>query len=218
MLAEDNAVNQRLAARILEKRGHTVVVANNGLEAIEWLRKDTFDLVLMDVQMPEMDGLEATAAIRNLEKETGDHIPIVALTAHAMKGDRERCLNAGMDFYVSKPIQPQELIEVIDSLTQSYDEGSLSDSKEMTTTQVFDLHEAMDRLEGDQELLLELIELFFEQSPMLMSEIQSAIERSDADQLYKAAHSLMGSASNFAAIAAFEAAFESNDWPKRRDG
>ncbi|MDR3708790.1 MAG: response regulator [Capsulimonadaceae bacterium] len=206
LLAEDNAVNQRLAARILEKRGHEVVVANNGLEAVEWVSKDHFDLVLMDVQMPEMDGLEATAAIRNIEKESGVHIPIVALTAHAMKGDRERCLNAGMDFYVSKPIQPQELIEVIDSLTQSYSETTTETTDAAPGDQVFDVNAALNRVEGDHELILELIELFFEQSPALMAEIQTAIEKNDTNQLYKSAHSLKGSAANFSATAAYEAA------------
>ena len=111
LLAEDNAVNQRLATRLLEKRGHTVTVAANGRQAVDVLEREPFDLVLMDVQMPEMDGFEATAAIRCREQVHGGHIPIVAMTAHAMKGDRERCLAAGMDGYVSKPLQAQELYE-----------------------------------------------------------------------------------------------------------
>jgi signal transduction histidine kinase/CheY-like chemotaxis protein len=114
LLAEDNPVNQRLAVRLLEKRGHYVVVAANGREALEALQKESFDLVFMDVQMPEMDGLEATAAIREKEKGTGVHRPIIALTAHAMKGDRERCLASGMDGYLTKPIRPQELDEILE--------------------------------------------------------------------------------------------------------
>jgi PAS domain S-box-containing protein len=114
LVAEDNAVNQRLATRLLEKRGHRVTVTANGREAVEAQANQTFDLILMDVQMPEMDGFEATAAIREREKHNGTHIPIVALTAHAMKGDRERCLIAGMDGYLSKPIRPQELDEVLE--------------------------------------------------------------------------------------------------------
>jgi CheY-like chemotaxis protein len=120
LLAEDNPVNQKLAVRLLEKQGHTVVVAGSGRAAVEALDRATFDLVLMDVQMPEMDGLEATAAIRTRERETasgcgteGRRLPIIGLTAHAMKGDRERCLAAGMDDYVCKPIQPQELFDAI---------------------------------------------------------------------------------------------------------
>ena len=116
LLAEDNAVNQMLAVRMLEKRGHTVTVAGNGREALAALEKKAFDILLMDVQMPEMDGFEATAAIRAREKSTGVHIPIVAMTAHTMKGDEERCLEAGMDAYISKPIQPKQLFEVLENL------------------------------------------------------------------------------------------------------
>jgi len=113
LLAEDNAVNQVLAARLLEKRGHAVTLTGNGREALAALEKDSFDLVLMDVQMPEMDGFEATAAIREKEKSSGNHLPIIAMTAHAMEGDRERCLEAGMDDYITKPIRQQELSEVL---------------------------------------------------------------------------------------------------------
>jgi CheY-like chemotaxis protein len=116
LLAEDNVVNQVLASRLLEKHGHTVVVASNGRKALDALEKENFDLVVMDVSMPEMDGFEATAAIRAREGRTGSHIPIIAMTAHAMKGDRERCLAAGMDAYVSKPIQASELFQAIKAL------------------------------------------------------------------------------------------------------
>ena len=116
LLAEDNAINQKLASRLIEKRGHTVVVAENGHQALAELAKQEFDLVVMDVSMPEMDGFEAAAAIRAGEKATGEHIPIIALTAHAMKGDREKCLAAGMDGYVSKPIDAKELFETIEAL------------------------------------------------------------------------------------------------------
>jgi signal transduction histidine kinase/CheY-like chemotaxis protein/uncharacterized membrane protein affecting hemolysin expression len=114
LLAEDNAVNQRLAVRLLEKRGHNVAVAGNGREALDALDKEKFDVVFMDVQMPEMDGLEATTIVREKEKNTGLHQPIIALTAHAMKGDREKCLAAGMDGYLTKPIRPHELEEILD--------------------------------------------------------------------------------------------------------
>jgi CheY-like chemotaxis protein len=114
LLAEDNLVNQRLVVRLLEKRGHRVVVAGTGLEALQAMEKGSFDLVLMDVQMPEMDGLEATAVIREREKGSGLHQPVVALTAHAMKGDREKCMAGGMDGYLSKPIRPQELDQLLE--------------------------------------------------------------------------------------------------------
>ena len=109
LLAEDNTINQRVAVALLQKMGHSVVVAANGQKALQALATEAFNLVLMDVQMPEMDGFAATAAIRAQEQTAGDHIPIIAMTAHAMKGDRERCLNAGMDDYISKPINLQDL-------------------------------------------------------------------------------------------------------------
>jgi CheY-like chemotaxis protein len=113
LLAEDNIVNQRLVVRLLQKLGHTILVANTGREALAALEQHPVDLVLMDVQMPEMDGLEATAVIREKERQSGGHLPIIALTAHAMKGDEERCLAVGMDSYVSKPINGQALSEAI---------------------------------------------------------------------------------------------------------
>jgi two-component system sensor histidine kinase/response regulator len=115
LVAEDNAVNQLLATRLLEKRGHRVVMTANGREALEALAKAKFDLVLMDVQMPEMDGIQATVALREkeMEKADGFHQPVIALTAHAMKGDQERCLAAGMDGYLTKPIRPQELDAIL---------------------------------------------------------------------------------------------------------
>ncbi len=114
LLAEDNIINQKLAVRILEQRGHKITVANNGREALEALDKAEFDLVLMDVQMPEMDGFQATAAIRAKERQTGRHLPVVAMTAHAMAGDREKCLMAGMDDYVSKPLKPVDLFQALE--------------------------------------------------------------------------------------------------------
>jgi CheY-like chemotaxis protein len=116
LLAEDNPVNQRVARALLQRWGYTVSCANNGIEAVRLLDEQTFDLVLMDVQMPEMNGFEATAAIRAREAGTGQHLPVIAMTAHAMKGDRENCLQAGMDAYVSKPIKPDLLAETIESM------------------------------------------------------------------------------------------------------
>jgi CheY-like chemotaxis protein len=113
LLVEDNPINQKVASRLLEKAGHTVTIAGNGREALHCVSSRIFDLVLMDVQMPEMDGLEATAQIRRQERGTDRHLPIVALTAHALNGDRERCLEAGMDGYVPKPVQGQVLFQVM---------------------------------------------------------------------------------------------------------
>jgi len=126
LVAEDTAVNQKLVARLLEKRGHRVKVVANGREALEFLERDNYDLVLMDVQMPEMDGFEATAELRKREKQTGGHTPIIALTAHAMKGDRERCIEAGMDDYLSKPIRVQELNELLKNYIALRTEGTLA--------------------------------------------------------------------------------------------
>jgi two-component system sensor histidine kinase/response regulator len=122
LLAEDNAVNQKVASRLLEKQGHHVTVAPDGREALAALDRENFDAVLMDVQMPEMDGFEATAAIRARERDTGRHLPIIAMTAHAMQGDRERCLAAGMDSYISKPIKARELIELLERFSDAVQE------------------------------------------------------------------------------------------------
>jgi CheY-like chemotaxis protein len=118
LLAEDNAVNQKLMLHVLEKRGYSVTVASDGLLALEAYKRQSFDLVLMDIQMPGMGGFEATRAIRQHEEATSRHIPIIALTAHAMKGDRERCLEAGMDDYLTKPIQKAALFEAIQRATE----------------------------------------------------------------------------------------------------
>jgi CheY-like chemotaxis protein len=116
LLVEDNPVNEALAVRMLEKRGHSVTVARNGKEALEVLKQQTPDLVLMDIQMPEMDGFETTAIIREGDRKTGKHLPVIAMTAHAMAGDKERCLAAGMDGYLSKPVRPAELFSVVESV------------------------------------------------------------------------------------------------------
>jgi two-component system, sensor histidine kinase and response regulator len=118
LLAEDNAVNQKIAVRLLEKRGYQVALAENGLQAVEASARQEFDVILMDVQMPEMDGYEATAAIRAREDGTGKHVPIIAMTTHALKGDEQQCLNAGIDSYLSKPVRPAELYEAIERVTQ----------------------------------------------------------------------------------------------------
>jgi CheY-like chemotaxis protein len=126
LVAEDNAINQKLAVTLLEKRGHRVVLASNGREAIEFAERESFDLIFMDLQMPDIGGFDATAAIRAAEARTGAHTPIVAMTAHAMRGDRERCLLAGMDDYLSKPIHTHELYETIDRLMRIADESRMA--------------------------------------------------------------------------------------------
>jgi len=210
LLAEDNPVNQTVALRLLEKHRHRVLVAGNGREALLALEKTAFqgfDLVLMDLQMPEMDGLQATAAIREKEKGTGRHVPIVAMTAHAMKGDKERCLAAGMDAYLSKPIRTRELFEVIENLAgataETVEEVSPASSPK---EEVLDKNSILAVFEGDVDLMRQVVGLFLVECPGQMSAIRAAVEHSDAGAIKLAAHSLKGSLSNFAAPGAFRAA------------
>ena len=199
LVAEDNPVNQRLVVRMLEKRGHTVALVPNGREAVEALACQKFDIALFDIQMPEMGGLEATAAIRAREREQAVsggraiHIPIVAITANAMKGDRERCLEAGMDGYIAKPIHQQELFGVIENMHII---------KEIEPTISFD--DAL--FGGDPDFLAEIVNLFLETYPELLSEIENAVSRNDAAALGRAAHTMKGAVANFGAKAAVDQA------------
>lgn len=205
LIAEDSAVNLKLIVRMLEKRGHKVTTSSNGLEAIEAYKKHRFEIILMDVQMPEVDGFEATATIRELEKASGVHVPIVAMTAHAMKGDRERCLGAGMDAYISKPIKAGEVFETMDRIVknqESQDRGTAVDVEGA----VIDYSAAIRHLEGDVDLLKEIAEMFLEESPALMDQMREAASRGDSKTLERAAHTIKGSVGNFAAKPAFEAA------------
>jgi CheY-like chemotaxis protein len=211
MLAEDNVVNQKLAVRLLEIRGHSVVVVGNGREALSALESLAFDAVLMDVQMPEMDGFEATEAIRAKETATGTHLPIVAMTAHAMKGDRERCLEAGMDGYVAKPLNANELFRVVESIADSaalVGRGAESHRTNSAGDAVFDPSVALVRVGGDPQLLKELVGLFLQECPRWMDEIRSAIAAREATKLRRAAHTLKGAVGSFGAPAAFEAALK----------
>jgi len=206
LLAEDNAINQQLAVRLLEKQGHGVVIAANGREALAALQRERFDLVLMDVQMPEMNGFETTAAIRAAEAETGQHLAIIALTANAMKGDRERCFEAGMDGYITKPFQAQELLAAIEGLTPTGVDLVESVPAAPGANEVFDHRAALARVDDDVELLAEIVGLFLGDCPRLLSEIQEAIRRGDRQDLERAAHTLKGSVANFGAKAAYAAA------------
>jgi signal transduction histidine kinase/HPt (histidine-containing phosphotransfer) domain-containing protein/ActR/RegA family two-component response regulator len=202
LLAEDNLVNQKLAVRLLEKEGHSVAVAGNGREALAALDEADFDVVLMDVQMPEMSGFEATTVIREKEKTTGKHQLIVALTAHAMKGDRERCLEAGMDNYLAKPIQSNELFAALYESPRA--RKTLAPQKPPIS--IFDSGVALIRTGHDPELLAELIEIFLADCPWRMAEIQEAIALSDAQGLERSAHKLKGAAAVFDARSVVETA------------
>jgi PAS domain S-box-containing protein len=205
LVAEDSPVNLKLVVRLLEKRGHTVEKASNGREVLRALETRRFDIVLMDVQMPEMDGLECTAAIREREKGMDAHIPIVAMTAHAMKGDRERCLDAGMDAYVSKPVRAGELFDAIENVVPSSRRGR-GMPEEAGGSEVIDWDGAVKHFEGDIELLKEIAQMFLEESPILMEKMRDALVRGDSNALERAAHTVKGSVGNFVAKPAFEAA------------
>jgi len=207
LLAEDNSVNQRLAVRILEKWGHSVAVAGNGRKALEAWEKERFDVVLMDVQMPEMSGHEATGAIREQEAKSGRHTPIIAMTAHAMEGDREKCLSAGMDHYVTKPIDRKKLFEALESYSGSRAPADTVAMEETKEQFAFDPSVVLKRVDGDLDLLKEVAALFFEDTPRLMTEIRKAVERADAPVLERSAHTLKGSVGNFGARRAFELSF-----------
>ena len=208
LLAEDNAVNQQLAVRLLGKRGHIVTVVPNGSEAVALAKKSRFDIVLMDVQMPEMDGLEATAVIRKEEESTGKHLPIIAMTAYAMEGDRERCLAAGMDGYIGKPIQAEDLIDAIENLGQSSAVAEVATTANPREQEPIDTASALARVEGDVELLKEVVALFLKELPELVTNLREAITARDGSAIERAAHNLKGSVGNFAAQPAFEAALK----------
>ncbi len=216
LLADDSPTNRRLAMRLLEKRGHMVTAVENGLEAVQALEKEAYDLILMDVQMPEMDGLEATAAIREAEQLSGAHIPIVALTAHAMKGDRDRCMAAGMDAYVSKPFQAEELFATIEQLVsyanaarpEAGPEVSAEPVVAKTAPSLIDVNEALGRMGGSPEVLAEVTGIFLDGYPEQFEQLKAAVETRDMVNAAKVAHRLKGELGTLGATAAFEAGQE----------
>ena len=224
LVAEDNAVNQKLITRMLEKWGHVVTLAENGADAVDAWASGEFDMVLMDVQMPEMDGLTATGEIRKREKETRAHIPIMAMTAHAMEGDRRRCLDAGMDGYVSKPVKSAVLAEEIKRMikahgigqgadTPPHDQAGDGDTVEMAAPprnagpgEAIDIGRALEQVDGDRELLAEVVNIFMEDCPKMMSDIENALDRADPEALMRSAHAVKGCVGNFGASEALEVA------------
>jgi CheY-like chemotaxis protein len=262
LLAEDNPVNQRLSILLLEKHGHTVTVVSNGKEALAALGirgqgsgvrgqesaggaaltpdscslTSGFDLVLMDVQMPEINGLDVTKALRRWEQGTGRHLPVIALTAHALKGDRERCLEAGMDGYVTKPIQDRELWRAVRALVSSpatadEEAGVRERSADApgagmpsgapthpTDSLVFDRATVLARVGGDVAVLKRIVDLFLTECPRTLQAIRAAAAATDAAALADAAHYLKSMVGNMAAADAFaaakqlEAASRQGDW------
>ena len=206
LLAEDHPVNQRLAVRILQKWGHQVSVAANGQKAIEAVDREHFDLVLMDVQMPELGGVEATAAIRERDELRGTHLPIIAMTAHAIKGDREKYLAAGMDEYISKPIDPEKLFLIIERILGALPPAASPETAPAQTPRaaplaILDRQAVLHRTGGDIELLGEMFGLFVNDSPGLIQAMQEALHASDWNVLERAAHRLRGAAGNLDARA-----------------
>jgi two-component system, sensor histidine kinase and response regulator len=199
LLAEDNPINQKLATRLLVKRGHQVVVAANGKEALAALAERAYDLVLMDVQMPEMDGLDATRALREREKITGTHQQVVAMTALAMKGDRERCIEAGMDGYLSKPIRQQELDKLLENYAESKCTSSLSAPTQSEQNPSVDAAELLERVDGDFSFITELAELFRIDYPCHLRTAREALSRQDSPAVEQASHALKGALVNLAA-------------------
>jgi CheY-like chemotaxis protein len=194
LLAEDNPVNQKVVLMMLQRRGHEVTVVDNGKKALESCRQETFDLVLMDIQMPDMDGFEALAAIRMLERAESRHrhTPIIALTAHAMKGDQERCLDAGFDGYLSKPVRSADLNKAIVLIAS----GGLGPGV-VTHASGFDRSFALEQAGGDECLLQELIELFLDRAPGQLQRLEDGIDHGDCQATARSAHLLKGSVSNF---------------------
>jgi CheY-like chemotaxis protein/nitrogen-specific signal transduction histidine kinase/HPt (histidine-containing phosphotransfer) domain-containing protein len=205
LLAEDNVVNQKLATRMLEQQGHAVTVAAHGKAALAALERQAFDVVLMDMEMPEMGGLEATVRLRGREKGTGRHVPVIAMTANAMKGDRERCLDAGMDGYVTKPIQPAELWEALHALVPAAAGGEAAAAAPAGDS-AFDRPAALKRVGGDEGLLRELAELLLEDGPRVQRDLRDAAAAGDAARVKLFAHTLKGSVGTFEATGAFAAA------------
>ncbi len=198
LLAEDNKINQAVVKRALERRGYAITIAATGVEALALLRVQRFDAILMDIQMPEMDGLAVTAEIREMERGTAQHMPILAITAHAMKGDRERCLAAGMDGYVSKPIEVRALQSAIEAVLRTRDseflpeEGAASPAGAPARKSFWERSQMLERLGGDEQLLGEVIGIFLDGAPRQLALLRRAVGEQNAEELEKTAHSLRG--------------------------
>jgi PAS domain S-box-containing protein len=205
LVAEDTPFNQTFIMRLLEKYGYHGALVENGQQVLEALSRHPFDLVLMDVQMPEMDGLEATQRIREHEKQSGDHMPIVAMTAYAVKGDRERCLEAGMDEYVTKPVSAEKLFEAIHALLPGESGKKLEPHR---TEKNFDRQSLLKAFDHDWNLFSELVDIFSNDYPQMLVTLREALSAEDARTLSRTAHSLKGMLRNFQAEPAADTALE----------
>ncbi|MEJ2104950.1 MAG: response regulator, partial [Ignavibacteriaceae bacterium] len=212
LLAEDNIINQQVAMNILRKFGYNADVVNNGKEALRALEIMPYDLVLMDCQMPEMDGYKATGEIRNLTSKVLDHkIPVIAMTAHAMKGDREKCMEAGMDDYICKPINPQELLDIIEKWivkSDSFQRKEYTDGDINSEKNILDKKGLLDRLMGDENLASKILNEFVNDVPNKLMALKEALNNGDASSVQNHAHNLKGASANVGAIALQEVAKE----------
>jgi len=217
LLAEDNVVNQKLAVLLLQRRGHSVSVVGDGKQAVDAIASHHYDVCLMDIQMPELTGLEATAFIRERERSTSRHLPIIAMTAHAIKGDREICLKAGMDGYLSKPVRAEELFQQIESCVAGESPAQAPQSVVTKRSAPFDEAAFLARMGGAQDLCAQIAEAFFIEGPELMTPIREALRRKDAMEIARLAHGLKGAISNFTSGAAFHSAVRLEQFAKEAD-
>ena len=199
LIAEDNPVNQAVAMGMLQEQGHTITLAENGRDAVRFYQRERPDLILMDVQMPELDGIGATREIRAAEEGSGYHTPIVAMTAYAMSGDSERCLLAGMDAYLSKPLTRELLLKTVESIVEG---GPAAMAPATSSSPPFSRAILLDNLGGDTELLDRVTTLFKEKTPAYLAQMDQAIARRDAPALEKSAHTLLSSLGVFGAYRA----------------
>jgi len=216
LVVEDNPTNRRMLTVLLETRGHAAVPVEDGLQAIATLQAGSFDVVLMDVQMPRMDGLTATAGIRAWEKGTGSRLPIIALTAHAMKGDRERCIAAGMDAYVSKPVDAEELFGVIESVVDGA-RATRSDGAGVSDASPVDVEAVLRQVGGSRAALAEVLDLFREDGARMLDALKSALTTRDGSALERAAHQLRGALMTMAAPGAAAAALRLEEIGREQD-
>lgn len=217
LLVDDVEINQELARIIMEKQGHRVTIAADGARAVEAFRTGCFDMVFMDIQMPVMDGFQATRAIRDLERQRGGRIPIVAMTAYAAEGDRRKCLDAGMDTYISKPVRPDAVVAAINSLGATAPKQVQGSSAESATSSpadqpveadipVFNSEELLLRLGGKQDLFPRFLEMFCRNVTTSLENLHEALAAGDADQVHRQAHSIKGAAANIAAARIYASA------------
>lgn len=203
LLVEDSLMNQRMVSAILKRNGWQVKVAKNGLEALEEMESSSFDLILMDVQMPVMDGFEATKRIRERERETKDHIPIIAMTAYDSEEDKRECLLAGMDQYISKPIDVNTLRSVVEESIAS--QRSQEKEKEKEKSPIFvDRESMLQQMGGDEELVKEIVEIFTQDVSDVVNAMEQALAKEDFQKLERLAHGIKGVLGNMGARGGYE--------------